>query len=110
MKLLNYESLTALEIAEEYMEHVPSFRKKLTWIAMMLAGVPRAEHRKKAKLNRLKSTKYEPYNMDYCRDNVNTLLLVSTLVATVTFATGFTTPSGYNNSEPNQGMTTMASK
>ena len=45
--------------------------------------------------------------MDIYRDRVNTLLLVATLVATVSFAAGFTVPGGYNNSEPDQGMATM---
>ena len=45
--------------------------------------------------------------MDGYKDRVNTLLLVATLVATVTFAVGFTMPGGNNNSELNQGMETM---
>lgn len=40
----------------------------------------------------------------------NTLLLVATLIATVTYAAGFTMPGGYNNSTPHQGMETMLSK
>lgn len=45
--------------------------------------------------------------MDGYKDRVNTLLLVATLVATVTFAAGFTMPGGNSNSEPDQGMATM---
>ena len=41
------------------------------------------------------------------KDMTNTLLLVSTLVATVTFAAGFTMPGGYNSSNPNAGMATL---
>lgn len=37
------------------------------------------------------------------KDRVNTLLVVTTLVATVTFAAGFTMPGGYNNSGPRDG-------
>ena len=43
-------------------------------------------------------------NTDEYKDRVNTLLLVSTLVATVTFAAGFTMPGGYNSSDPSAGM------
>ena len=43
-------------------------------------------------------------NTDQYKDRVNTLLLVSTLVATVTFAAGFTMPGGYNSSDPSAGM------
>lgn len=79
-------------------------------MALKSAGAPRAKLRKMPKIDRLQSKTYEPYNMDYCKDRVNTLLLVSTLVATVTFAAGFTMPGGYNNSEPDQGMATLLSK
>ena len=41
------------------------------------------------------------------KDMTNTLLLVSTLVATVTFAAGFTMPGGYNSSDPNVGMAAL---
>ena len=41
---------------------------------------------------------------------MNTLLLVSTLVATVTFAAGFTMPGGYNSSDPNVGMAILLMK
>ncbi|KAJ0080927.1 hypothetical protein Patl1_11989 [Pistacia atlantica] len=45
--------------------------------------------------------------MDYSKDRINTLLLVSTLVITVTFATGFTVPGGYNDADPEKGMAIM---
>ncbi|KAM1513947.1 hypothetical protein ACFX11_025788 [Malus domestica] len=37
-------------------------------------------------------------NEEIHRNRVNTLLVVATLVATVTFAAGFTMPGGYSNS------------
>lgn len=49
----------------------------------------------------------KPLNNEIYREKINTLLLVSTLVATVTFAAGFTMPGGYNNSDPSQGMATL---
>lgn len=42
------------------------------------------------------------------KERLNTLLMVSTLVATVTFASGFTVPGGYNQGNPNIGMATLA--
>ncbi|PIN23608.1 hypothetical protein CDL12_03665 [Handroanthus impetiginosus] len=41
------------------------------------------------------------------KKSVNTLLLVSTLVATVTFAAVFTVPGGYNISGTDSGIATM---
>ncbi|KAI7979509.1 Ankyrin repeat-containing protein [Camellia lanceoleosa] len=42
------------------------------------------------------------------RKEGDTLLLVATLVATVTFAAGFTMPGGYNSNDgPNQGMAVL---
>ncbi|KAL3509391.1 hypothetical protein ACH5RR_028792 [Cinchona calisaya] len=49
----------------------------------------------------------EKIKLENYKDRVNTLLLVSTLVATITFAAGFTMPGGYNNSDPYEGMATM---
>jgi len=42
------------------------------------------------------------------RDYVNTLLLVAALVATMTFAAGFTIPGGFNSSAPHLGRATLA--
>lgn len=92
------------------MEVMAPFRKRLTWMALMSAGAPRAKLQDTATVNRLKAAKYEPYNMEYCKDRVNTLLLVSTLVATVTFAAGFTMPGGNNTSKGNEGMAIMLDK
>ncbi|CAH8273295.1 unnamed protein product [Arabidopsis lyrata] len=41
---------------------------------------------------------------DKHKDNVNALLLVANLVATVAFAAGFTIPGGFSSAPPNLGM------
>ncbi|XP_076890334.1 protein ACCELERATED CELL DEATH 6-like [Bidens hawaiensis] len=98
LKQVNGEGLTALEVAEKYMEIMTPFKMRLTWIALRSAGTPRTHIKDRETVKRLEAAKYEPYNMDYCKSRVNTLLLVSTLVATVTFAAGFTMPGGNNSS------------
>ncbi|GKF21260.1 accelerated cell death 6-like protein, partial [Tanacetum coccineum] len=84
---------------------------RLTWTALMSAGTPRGgyKNRKVSKKHNL-SGKDEQYKMDHSKDRVNTLLLVATLVATVTFAAGFTMPGGYNNSGPKEGQATLLRK
>ncbi|CAL5394629.1 unnamed protein product [Camellia sinensis] len=58
----------------------------LTWTALKAAA----------------SMQLEQVDIDSYKDRFNTLLLVSTLIATVTFAAGCTIPGGYNNIEPDQ--------
>lgn len=54
---------------------------------------------------------FEPLQMEWIKDRINTLLLVETLVATVTFTAGFTLPGGYNGCDcPDQGIATMLKK
>ncbi|KAK1371766.1 PGG domain-containing protein [Heracleum sosnowskyi] len=108
--LVNIEGLTALDAAEESMEATTSYRQRLTWMALKSAGTEKAKLQNKPKLKRLMSATKEQYNMDYGKERVNTLLLVSTLVATVTFAAGFTVPGGYRNSKPDEGMATLLRK
>ncbi|CAL5336836.1 unnamed protein product [Camellia sinensis] len=74
----------------------------------MAAGAPLAYCRKAVSANKKQaSMQLEQVSIDSYKDRFNTLLLVSTLIATVTFAVGCTIPGGYNNIEPDQGMPTM---
>lgn len=52
----------------------------------------------------------EHLNANIYKDHINALLMVATLVATVTFAAGFTLPGGFNSSAPNMGMAILAYK
>lgn len=81
--------------------------QRLTWMALRVAGAPRSSHSKVSKSKRKNHAQDVSVNMENYKDKVNVILLVATLVATVTFAAGFTIPGGYNNSNPDEGMATM---
>ncbi|GAB2217658.1 hypothetical protein Droror1_Dr00000861 [Drosera rotundifolia] len=84
---------TALDAAESYGGTLPRYEQRLAWIALRHANAPRAQHpRPRPKPNP------NPPNLDNYKDRVNTLLLVSTLATTVTFAAGFTVPGGDSSS------------
>ncbi|CAL5336835.1 unnamed protein product [Camellia sinensis] len=71
----------------------------------MAAGAPLAYCRKAVNAKKKQaSMQLEKVNIDSYKDRFNTLLFVSTLIATVTFAAGCTIPGGYNNIEPDQGI------
>uniref|UniRef100_F6HVJ6 PGG domain-containing protein n=1 Tax=Vitis vinifera TaxID=29760 RepID=F6HVJ6_VITVI len=46
----------------------------------------------------------------HLKDISNTHLLVATLIATVTFAAGFTLPGGYNDDDPDKGKAVLSTK
>lgn len=47
------------------------------------------------------------FTAEFVKERVNTLMLVSTLVTTLTLAAGFTMPGGYDSSSLDPGMATM---
>ncbi|XP_073299149.1 protein ACCELERATED CELL DEATH 6-like isoform X2 [Primulina huaijiensis] len=98
----NDKGVTALDAADFHMSDNPPFRQRLTWSALKAAGTPRRQSKFKRGGSSYWTEKY--------KDRVNTLLLVSTLVATITFAAGFTLPGGYSISETNIGMAAMLRK
>ncbi|CAL5394614.1 unnamed protein product [Camellia sinensis] len=97
-----YKNLLA-DIFPRFQRLMSSFRK-----VVIAAGAPLACCRKAVNAKKKQaSMQLEQVNIDSYKDRFNTLLLVSTLIATVTFAAGCTIPGGYNNIEPDQGMPTM---
>ncbi|KAF8391363.1 hypothetical protein HHK36_023667 [Tetracentron sinense] len=104
---MNSEGLTALDIAEKYIDTFHSFRKRLTLAALKSANAPRGG------LPPVIEGNSEPNRTDsieFYRDRINTLVLVAALITTVTFAAGFTMPGGFNNDGPRQGLATMLTK
>ncbi|KAE9457624.1 hypothetical protein C3L33_10466, partial [Rhododendron williamsianum] len=129
LELVNGRGMTALDAAEDRMDmmvsgYIPQvittsrcysfcfleIVQRLTWMALKSAGAPNRKCSQVPKLITQTSLGYQQPNMENYKDRINTLLLVATLVATVTYAAGFTMPGGYNNSNPNQGMATMLNK
>ncbi|KAL6330070.1 hypothetical protein AAG906_039988 [Vitis piasezkii] len=105
VNLVNYRGQTALDVVLS-VKHPTTFHQALIWTALKSAGARPAGNSKFPPSRRCKQDSESP-NTDKYKDRVNTLLLVSTLVATVTFAAGFTMPGGYNSSDPNVGMAAL---
>ncbi|KAJ4961321.1 hypothetical protein NE237_021231 [Protea cynaroides] len=97
MSISNNDNLTALDVAEKSIATGGSLGKLQTLTTLRIANAPRAQDLDvlddKDRLNYLI---HRPKAKDF-KDRVNTLLLVSTLVTTVTFAAGFTIPGGLNS-------------
>ncbi|XP_057796409.1 protein ACCELERATED CELL DEATH 6-like [Salvia miltiorrhiza] len=108
-RLLNNNRQMALDIAEEQIEvGLVSFHKRLTCMALRAVDAPRAH---KPTTSRSMSFKLgDQPETESWRDKINTILLVATLIATVTFQAGFTVPGGYNNTNSDQGTATMLKK
>ncbi|KAL6330246.1 hypothetical protein AAG906_040168 [Vitis piasezkii] len=105
VNLVNDRGQTALDVVLS-VKHPTTFDQALIWTALKSAGARPAGNSKFPPNRRCKQYSESP-KMDKYKDRVNTLLLVSTLVATVTFAAGFTMPGGYNSSDPNVGMAAL---
>uniref|UniRef100_A0A7N0VKC6 PGG domain-containing protein n=1 Tax=Kalanchoe fedtschenkoi TaxID=63787 RepID=A0A7N0VKC6_KALFE len=102
--LTNNDGLTALDAAEFYMESPTSFQQRLTWAALSAAGASRAPPMyKQNPTKELSESSRAAASINNYKDRVNTLLVVSTLIATITFAAGFSVPGSYDG----QGQATM---
>ncbi|KAI8004402.1 Protein ACCELERATED CELL DEATH 6 [Camellia lanceoleosa] len=100
--LRNNDGITARDAAEEKMEAEFSMAKRISWLILQSSTAPKAI--------KPKSREESPDTKKYRNNMVNTLLLVSILVTTVTFAAGFTLPGGYRISYPHEGMATLVTK
>ncbi|XWS68645.1 hypothetical protein CRYUN_Cryun04dG0108600 [Craigia yunnanensis] len=106
--LMNKDGLTALDIAQEYntdTQMKASFPKLLTWLTLRLTCAQRSQPTPLRNRGQISfdggCSKYERY-----KENVNVVLQVATLIATVTFSAGFTIPGG-DNSSPDEGAAIM---
>nr|AGO32703.1 accelerated cell death 6 [Arabidopsis thaliana]AGO32704.1 accelerated cell death 6 [Arabidopsis thaliana] len=103
LKLRNKRGLRARDIAE--LEVKPNYIFEERWtLALLLYAIHSSGFESVQSL----TIPAEPLDPKNNRDYVNTLLLVAALVATMTFAAGFTIPGGYNSSAPNLGRATLA--
>ncbi|KAL7177289.1 hypothetical protein ACSBR2_030608 [Camellia fascicularis] len=103
VNLSNHDGMTALDVVEEQMETEVSFPKqRITWLILQPSAT--------RKTIRPELKPESPTTKKYRNNMVNTLLLVSILVTTVTFSAGFTLPGGYNNSYPHEGMATLVTR
>ncbi|CAO2824477.1 unnamed protein product [Amaranthus hypochondriacus] len=114
-ELQNKDGLTALDVAEIHSRPFPTFEARLTWMALRYANAPRSSRSTRINYVQKYGLQKQYYKVIYDRkelegykDRVDTHLLVATLVATVTFAAGFTPPGGYNQSNPDIGMAVLA--
>ncbi|CAN8247925.1 unnamed protein product [Cochlearia groenlandica] len=101
----NNSGLTALDIAESNLQPNYIFRERVTLLVLVYCYALR-ECRLQWTKKPTRSS--EPLNHGKNKEYISALLLVAALVATVTFAAGFTIPGGFNDSAPNLGMATLA--
>ncbi|KAI8004403.1 Protein ACCELERATED CELL DEATH 6 [Camellia lanceoleosa] len=103
VNLRNHDGITALDVVEEQTETDVSFpKRRITWLILQPSAT--------RKTIRPELKPESPATKKYRNNMVNTLLLVSILVTTVTFSAGFTMPGGYNNSYPHEGMATLVTR
>ncbi|CAL9013159.1 unnamed protein product, partial [Prunus brigantina] len=118
LNLVNEGGMTALDVAEGTLETFATYHESLLiWTILKYAGAQRAQslhvllrQKQSEDAGTKGSTHFKLPNEESIRGRVNTLLVVSTLVATVTFAAGFTMPGGYNSSSPQEGMATLLNR
>ncbi|KAL3714914.1 hypothetical protein ACJRO7_006765 [Eucalyptus globulus] len=106
--LRNNDGLTALDVAMESRSSSTRNSALLGHAILIGAGVPRSEGRDVPSPREQGSGASKSSPAEWIKDQVNTLLLVATLVASVTFTAGLTLPGGYNaSSDLHPGMATM---
>ncbi|KAK4270595.1 hypothetical protein QN277_019383 [Acacia crassicarpa] len=92
LAMQNQENRTALDIADLMHDKNPSLAQRLTWIALQSAGTPRSSAR--FSNDTIVGAKTESPSTEQYKDRIGTLMLVSTLIITASFAAGFAMPAG----------------
>ncbi|XP_039156045.1 protein ACCELERATED CELL DEATH 6-like [Eucalyptus grandis] len=112
----NHESLTARNIAVDQFRRVYASREALALLVLQPISDSTTELliRRPENRDKVSCLVYSPKDIpkfDLFKDKIDSLLVVATLVATVTFAAGFAVPGGFNSSDKyDRGMATMLDK
>ncbi|KAJ0264981.1 Ankyrin repeat family protein [Hirschfeldia incana] len=108
LNIQNKDGLRPLDIAEINLQPDYVLRERMTLMVLLCVYEPRGvTWRPTSGMTlRSRSETLSGYGEKY-KDRVNVLLLVAALVATITYAAGFTMPGGFNSSGPNLGMAVL---
>ncbi|KAF7848444.1 hypothetical protein BT93_L1941 [Corymbia citriodora subsp. variegata] len=108
LKSRNNDGLTALDAAMESKSLSTENPALIGRAILIVAGVPQSGGRDVMLPREQHSEVSKSSPAKWIKDQVNILLLVATLVASVTFTAGVTLPGGYNaSSDPHPGTATM---
>ncbi|KAF7849997.1 hypothetical protein BT93_L0048 [Corymbia citriodora subsp. variegata] len=110
LKLVNNDNSMALDIVDEQLKKIDApLRESLTGIILVSAGAHRSKDEAICRTKGLGLAR-DLESLDRLKNEANTRMVVATLIATITFAAGFSVPGGYNNSEPDVGIATLLNK
>ncbi|KAL3714918.1 hypothetical protein ACJRO7_006769 [Eucalyptus globulus] len=98
LKLLNNDKLTALDVAMESESLSTKYSPLQGRAILIAAGIPRTKGRDIWSPRKQSSVVSKSPRTKGTSDDINTPLVVATLVASVTFTAGITLPGGYNSS------------
>ncbi|KAF5198656.1 Accelerated cell death, partial [Thalictrum thalictroides] len=95
---VNRKRLTALDIARSQSYQSTEDRKELVLATLLYFGSSHRRFSGRVSMEMLRcGVNQRLMSIEWYKDKANTLLVVATLVATVTFAAGFTLPGGYQS-------------
>ncbi|KAK3431235.1 hypothetical protein EUGRSUZ_E02709 [Eucalyptus grandis] len=89
LKLVDMNNMTALDVVDFFVYSLTLYLQRLTRIILQSAGTPRSGELAIWKPNsRIPRKELEPPDLDIVKEEVNTSMVVATLVAAMTFASG----------------------